>query len=87
MDKHFPSSIYHTPEFLISNAECTGILPEAKIDGHGMCKKNVCRGKCCEFGHELLQLSVHILTCGVLCVEGDRCWLRQQGCKEIVNVL
>ena len=86
MDKHFPSSVHRTPEFLVGNAECTDIPPEAKIDSHGAREKNACRGECCEFGRELLQLSAHVLACGVLC-EGGRCWLRQQGCKEMVDAL
>ena len=79
MDKHFPSDVHHIPEFLISNAECTGVPPEA-IDSHGARKKNVCRGECCEFGCELLQLSAHVLACGVLCVEGSRVARRWSMC-------
>ena len=71
MDKHFPSDVHRIPEFLVGNAECTGVLPEA-IDSHGAREKNVCRGECCEFGGKLLQLSAHVLACGVLCVEGSR---------------
>ena len=52
MDKHFPSDVHRTPELLVGNAECTGVPLEA-IDSHGACEKNVCRGECCEFGHEL----------------------------------
>ena len=44
MDKHFPSDIHHTPELLVGNAECTGILLGA-IDSCGACKKNMCRGE------------------------------------------
>ena len=86
MDKHFPSDDHRAPELLVGNAECTGVPLEA-IDSHGMCEKNMCRGKCCKFGHELLQLSAHTLTRGVLSVERCKCWLRQQGCKEMINVL
>ena len=86
MDKHFPSDVHRTPELLIGNAKCTGVLLET-IDSHGMCEKDMCRGEFCEFGCELLQLSVHALTRGVLSVEGRRCWLRQQGCKEMVDAL
>ena len=85
--QHLPSGVHRTPEFLVGNAECTGIPPEAKIDSHGAREKNVCRGECCEFGRELPQLSAHVLACGVLCVEGDGCWLRQQDCKEMVDAL
>ena len=77
MDKHFPRDVHRAPELLVGNAKCTGVLLEA-IDSHGTCEKNVCRGECCEFGHELLQLSAHALAHGVLSVEGCRCWLRQQ---------
>ena len=47
----------------------------------------MCRGECREFGRELPQPSAHALVRGVLCVEGGRSWLRQQGCKEMVNAL
>ena len=86
MDKHFPSDVHHAPELLIGNAEYTGV-PLETIDNHSTCEKNVCRGECCKFGRELLQLSVHTLTRKVLSVEGHRCWLRQQGCKRMVDAL
>ena len=86
MDKHFPSDDHRAPELLIGNAECTGIPLEA-IDSRGACEKSVCRGEHCKFGRKLLQLSAHTLACGVLSVEGCRCWPRRQGCKEMVDAL
>ena len=82
---HFPSDVHRTRELLVGNAECTGIPPKA-IDSHGMREKNVCRGECHKFGRELLHLSAHALACEVR-VEGGRCWLGQQGCKEMVDAL
>ena len=86
MNKHLPSDANRTPELLVGNAERTGVPPEA-IDSTGTCEMNVCRGECREFGRKLLQLSAHTLARGVLCVERGRYWLRQQGCKEMVDVL
>ena len=86
MDKHFPSNINRTPELLVGNAKCTGVLLKA-IDSRSACEKNMRRDERCEFGHELLQLSAHALARGVLSVEGRKCWLRQQGCKEMVDAL
>ena len=86
MDRYFPSDDHRAPELLVGNAECTGVPLEA-IDSRGVCEKNVCRGECYEFGHELLQLSAHALARGVLSVEGCKCWLRQQGFKEMVDAL
>ena len=51
-----------------------------------MWEKNVCRGECCKFGRELLHLSAHALTHEVR-VEGGRCWLGQQGRKEMIDAL
>ena len=82
---HFPSDVHRARELLVGNAECTGIPPKA-IDSHGMREKNVCRGECRKFGRELLHLSAHALAREVR-VEGGRCWLGQQGCKEMVDAL
>ena len=86
MDKHFPSDIDRTPELLVGNAKCTGV-PLKAIDSRSVCEKNMHSDERCEFGRELLQLSAHALTRGVLSVEGRKCWLRQQGCKEMVDEL
>jgi len=86
VNKHFPCDVHCAPELFVSNSERTGVPPKP-VDSHGTREEYVRRRNRDEFGRELLQLSAHVLTRGVLGIKGGRCWLGKQGCKEVVDAL